>query len=182
MAQNLRYDLTDRPGVLGNYVPVNYSLYHYKPVLVVLVEGFWIFVSIGCILRAGNVPMLTINAIWSESIKSYFKLWDRVCLLKIYIKLGCWPRTLSVTLLRRDCQDYEQAWVSVKKIPQGRDWWWLWTAYLYYQCFNPLIIVHDQGPSTFIRWAPKDLRYYVLDVPGVLETNVLYACNHWNDF
>ena len=33
----LRYDLIDRPGVLGNYVPVNYhSLYD----LSVLVEGF----------------------------------------------------------------------------------------------------------------------------------------------
>ncbi len=33
----LRYDLIDRPGVLGNYVPVNFhSLYD----LSVLVEGF----------------------------------------------------------------------------------------------------------------------------------------------
>ncbi len=33
----LRYDLIDRPGVLGNYVPVNY---HYLYDLSVLVEGF----------------------------------------------------------------------------------------------------------------------------------------------
>ncbi len=61
---SLRYDLIDRPGVLGNYVPVNlHSLYD----LSVLV------VSIGCILRSGIVPTLNINAIWSESIKSYLK-------------------------------------------------------------------------------------------------------------
>ena len=32
-----------------------------------------ILVWIGCILRSGNVPALNINAIWSESIKSYLK-------------------------------------------------------------------------------------------------------------
>ena len=35
----LRYDLIDRPGVLGNYVPVNY---HCLYDLIVLVEGFWL--------------------------------------------------------------------------------------------------------------------------------------------
>ena len=34
---SLRYDLKDRPGVLGNYVPVNY---HHLYDLSVLVEGF----------------------------------------------------------------------------------------------------------------------------------------------
>ncbi len=61
---NLRYDLIDRAVVLGNYVPVNYhSLYG----LSVLVENKK---SGG----PGNVPTLNINAIWSESIKSYLKL------------------------------------------------------------------------------------------------------------
>ncbi len=35
----LRYDLIDRPGVLGNYVPLNY---HCLYDLSVLVEGFWL--------------------------------------------------------------------------------------------------------------------------------------------
>ncbi len=30
-------------------------------------------VSIGCIFRSGNAPTLNINAIWSESTKSYLK-------------------------------------------------------------------------------------------------------------
>ncbi len=38
----LRYDLIDRPGVLGNYVPLNY---HCLCDLSVLVEGFWLSIN-----------------------------------------------------------------------------------------------------------------------------------------
>ena len=42
----LRYDFIDSPGVLGSYVAVNsHSLYDLS-----------VLVSIGCILRSGNVP------------------------------------------------------------------------------------------------------------------------------
>ncbi len=44
----LRYDLIDRPGVLGNYVPLNYHCLYDLSVLV---------------LRAGIVPTLNMNAI-----------------------------------------------------------------------------------------------------------------------
>ncbi len=62
----LRYDLIDRPGVLGNYVPLNYHCLCRRCLMPILV-------SMGCILRAGSCPPLNINAIWSLSIKSYLK-------------------------------------------------------------------------------------------------------------
>ena len=71
--KNFGYALIDRPGVLGNYVPVNYhSLYDLSVLVSISIKWFRREgVSIGCILRSGNVPPLKINAIWFESIKSY---------------------------------------------------------------------------------------------------------------
>ena len=65
----LRYDLIDKPGVLGNY----HCLYD----LSVFVEGLERpkvrIICIGCILSAGIVPPLNINATRHLSIKAYLK-------------------------------------------------------------------------------------------------------------
>ena len=39
-ASQLRYGLIDRPGVLGNYVPVNHVNYHWLYHLSAIMEGF----------------------------------------------------------------------------------------------------------------------------------------------
>ncbi len=63
----LRYDLIDRPGVLGNYVPVNYhSLYD----LSVLEEGSWLGLE---------HPKVCIICGAVETASSTQKRWDISC-------------------------------------------------------------------------------------------------------
>ncbi len=69
VAYCLRYDLIYRPGVLGNYVPVNYHSLHDLSVLMLNMSH----ANIGINRVSGNVETLNMNAIWSESIKSDLK-------------------------------------------------------------------------------------------------------------
>ncbi len=63
----LRYDLIDRPGVLGNYVPLNY---HCLYDLSVLVEGFCLSIS-RVYTQGRNCPNVKHKCYTILSIKSY---------------------------------------------------------------------------------------------------------------
>ncbi len=86
-----------------------------------------ILVSIGCILRSGNVPTLNINAIWSESIESYlnncvhnlnFLSWEN---RKIILLLAGWHTNVWIHAMAKSVLIYHhRKKINLLKTLSGR--------------------------------------------------------------